>query len=268
MQTEAPASKPAKVSSVASAEAERTAGPIEGKKKGRSRKQIHSGAGPKPSPLSVLVDKAEPPALPASDSAQAGPEAAQQADSSIHGDSSIPSIAASAEVFSGEAPQGPGHTDQALPSSGPWAAHAAQEPASTAQEDEPWLEVRAGRPRPAAQQAATPAEARKARKREKRLAKQAADIVAPLPAQQAQQQHEVPSEPSTSAERQQHAPGQAPLQAWLNSAQPQADTDSSMGQPSPLRTPPVQHDAQPAARIGSSVQESVSPSSHIQRMHA
>ena len=258
MQKEVPAGEPARLSSQASAEVERPAGPTEGKRRGKSKKQTYSGAAPKPSPLSAPDDKAEASVLPASASAQAGPEAAQQADPSIHDDNTITLMAASAIDSSGKAPQGPGHTDQALPSSSPRAAGAAQEPASTPRQEELWLEVRAGKPRPAAQQAATPAEARKARKREKRLAKQAADNEASLPSQQAQQQHEAFSQPSTPAERRQHAPGQAPLQVQLNSSQPQAVPESSMLQPSPLRTPPVQHDAQPAPRIGSSVMESVS----------
>ena len=262
MQTEAPAGEPAKLSSEASAEDERPAGPTEGKRRGRSRKHMHSGAAPKPSPPSVPIDKAESPALPASASAQAGLEVAQQAAPSMHGDSSITSMAASAEGSSGKAPQEAGGTDWVLPSSGIRAAHAAGEPASTAQQEEPWLEVRAGRPRPAAQQAATSAEARKARKREKRLAKQAADNEAPLPSQQAQQQHGAPSEPSTPAERQQLEPGLAPLQARLNSAQPEAVADSPVHQPLPLRSPPVQQNAQPAARVGSSIQESVSISTY------
>ena len=257
MQTEAPAGEPAKLSSEASAEAERLAGPIEGKRRGRSRRQIHSGAVPKPSPVLVPIDKAVSHAPPASDSAKAGPEAAQQADSSIHGDSSITLMAASVEASSGEAPQEPGHTDHTVPSSAPWAAHAAHEPASTAEQAEPWLEVRAGRPRPVAQQAATSAEMRKARKREKRLAKQAADKEAPLPSLQAQQQHEVLSEPSTPAEGQQHTPKQAPSAGCSNSAQPQAVTEPPMLQPS-LRSQAVQHDAQPAVRTGGSIQTSVS----------
>ena len=166
-------------------------------------------------------------------------------------------MAASAGGSSGEASQEPGHTDHTVPSSGPWAAHAAHEPALTAEQEEPWLEVRAGRPRSAAQQAATPAEARKARKREKRLAKQAADNEAPLPSLQAQQQHEVLSEPSTPAEGQQHTPRQAPSAGSSNSAQPQAVTEPPMLQPF-LRSQPVQHDAQPAARTGGSTQTSVS----------
>ena len=268
MQTEAPAIEPAKLSSKASAEAERAAGPTEGKRRGKSRKQTNSGPAPKPRSGWAPIDNAEAPALPYPDSAQAAPEVAQQVAPSLSGSSGNMMMAEVADASLGEAPQDPEPISQALPPSGPLAAHAAREPALAAQQGEPWLEVRAGRPRPAAQQTTTPAEARKARNREKRLAKQAADNEAPVPSQQAQQQHEARSEPNTPAERQQLEPGQAPWQARLNSAQTQAVAESPTHQPSPLRTPPVQHDAQPAPRIGSSVQESVSLSTHRSKVHA
>ena len=268
MRTEAPGSEPAKLSSQASAEAERPKGPIEGKRKGRSRKQTCPGAAPQPSPLSAPADKAEASALPGSDSVQAGLEVAQQADPCVHGNKSITLMAASPEAFSGEAPQESGHTDRALPRYGPLAAHAGQErcigrTAGRALAGGPGWQAQAGcaAGRHVSRSAQGTQAARSGWPSRLPTARRRCPLSRPSSSMGLLQSQAPPqSGSSSSLDWRLCKPGST-------AAQPQAVAAPPVHQPSPLRCPPVQQNEQPAARIGSSIQESVSISTHLQTMH-